>query len=141
MSYYCSCRSCFCSKRYFTNSWLFCILISKSYIRKGYIITICYFRIYLSGGETQRIAIARAILKDAPIVVLDEATAFADPENEYEIQKALERLVKNKTVVMIALWKLCQYIVTLSKMCCSECLLFRCHRFGCTDICQQTVLK
>lgn len=58
--------------------------------------------VYLSGGETQRIAIARAILKDAPIVVLDEATAFADPENEYEIQKALERLVKNKTVVMIA---------------------------------------
>ena len=47
-------------------------------------------KVYLSGGETQRIAIARAILKDAPIVVLDEATAYADPENEQQIQKAFE---------------------------------------------------
>ncbi len=58
--------------------------------------------VHLSGGEKQRIAIARAIVKDAPIVVLDEATAFADPENEHLIQKAFERLMKNKTVVMIA---------------------------------------
>ena len=58
--------------------------------------------IYLSGGEQQRIALARAILKNAPIVVLDEATAFADPENEYQIQKAFEVLTKNKTVLMIA---------------------------------------
>ena len=58
--------------------------------------------IYLSGGELQRIALARAILKNAPIVVLDEATAFADPENEYQIQKAFEVLTKNKTVLMIA---------------------------------------
>lgn len=58
--------------------------------------------VYLSGGETQRIAIARAILKDAPIVILDEATAFADPENEYQIQQAFEGLVKGKTVIMIA---------------------------------------
>ena len=58
--------------------------------------------VYLSGGEQQRIALARAILKDAPIVVLDEATAFADPENEYQIQKAFEVLTKNKTVLMIA---------------------------------------
>ena len=58
--------------------------------------------IYLSGGEQQRIALARAILKDAPIVVLDEATAFADPENEHQIQKAFEALTKNKTVLMIA---------------------------------------
>ena len=58
--------------------------------------------IYLSGGEQQRIALARAILKDAPIVVLDEATAFADPENEQQIQKAFETLTKNKTVLMIA---------------------------------------
>ena len=58
--------------------------------------------IYLSGGEQQRIALARAILKDAPIVVLDEATAFADPENEHQIQKAFESLIKNKTVLMIA---------------------------------------
>ena len=58
--------------------------------------------VYLSGGEAQRIALARAILKDAPIVVLDEATAFADPENEALIQKALVRLTAGKTVVMIA---------------------------------------
>jgi len=58
--------------------------------------------IYLSGGEQQRIALARAILKDAPIVVLDEATAFADPENEYQIQKAFEHLTRGKTVLMIA---------------------------------------
>lgn len=58
--------------------------------------------IYLSGGETQRISIARAILKDAPIVVLDEATAYADPENEHQIQKAFDGLIKNKTVIMVA---------------------------------------
>lgn len=58
--------------------------------------------IYLSGGEQQRIALARAFLKDAPIILLDEATAFADPENEREIQLALARLMQGKTVVMIA---------------------------------------
>ena len=57
---------------------------------------------YLSGGEQQRIALARAILKDAPIVVLDEATAFADPENEVLIQKAFATLTRGKTVIMIA---------------------------------------
>ena len=57
---------------------------------------------YLSGGEQQRIVLARAILKNAPIVVLDEATAFADPENEHLIQKALQTLSKGKTVLMIA---------------------------------------
>ena len=57
---------------------------------------------YLSGGEKQRIAVARAILKDAPILVLDEATSFADSENEYLMQEALSELVKDKTVVMIA---------------------------------------
>lgn len=57
---------------------------------------------YLSGGEQQRIALARAILKDAPIVVLDEATAFADPENEHLIQQALHELMKGKTALMIA---------------------------------------
>ena len=57
---------------------------------------------YLSGGEAQRIALARAILKDAPIVVLDEATAFADPENEALIQKAFAQLTKDRTVIMIA---------------------------------------
>lgn len=57
---------------------------------------------YLSGGEQQRIALARAMLKDTPIVLLDEATAFADPENESNIQKALDELIKNKTVIMIA---------------------------------------
>lgn len=58
--------------------------------------------VYLSGGEMQRIALARAILKDAPIVLLDEATAFADAENEYLIQRALDILLHGKTVLMIA---------------------------------------
>ena len=58
--------------------------------------------VYLSGGEQQRIALARAILKNAPIVVLDEATAFADPENEALIQKAFVTLTEGKTVIMIA---------------------------------------
>ena len=57
---------------------------------------------YLSGGEQQRVALAGAILKDAPIVVLDEATAFADPENEALIQKAFVQLTKGRTVIMIA---------------------------------------
>jgi len=58
--------------------------------------------VHLSGGEQQRLAIARAIVKNAPIVVLDEATAFADPENEHLIQKAFETLMKHKTVIIIA---------------------------------------
>ena len=57
---------------------------------------------YLSGGEQQRVALARAILKDVPIVVLDEATAFADPENEVLIQRAFSRLLRGRTVIMIA---------------------------------------
>jgi ATP-binding cassette subfamily B protein len=57
---------------------------------------------YLSGGEQQRIAIARAVLKDAPVVILDEATAFADPDNESKVQKAFEEMSKGKTVLMIA---------------------------------------
>lgn len=57
---------------------------------------------YLSGGEVQRVALARAILKDAPIVVLDEATAFADPENEALIQRGFAKLAENRTVIMIA---------------------------------------
>lgn len=58
--------------------------------------------VYLSGGEQQRIAIARVMLKNAPVLILDEATAFADPENEALVQKAFERLSKGKTVIMIA---------------------------------------
>lgn len=58
--------------------------------------------VYLSGGEGQRIAIARAMLKNAPILILDEATAFADPDNEVRIQQALSALSKGKTVIMIA---------------------------------------
>ena len=58
--------------------------------------------VYLSGGEQQRIAIARAILKNAPILILDEATAFADPDNEVRVQQALSALSKGKTVIMIA---------------------------------------
>lgn len=56
----------------------------------------------LSGGERQRISIARAILKDAPIIILDEATASVDPENERELQRAIMELTKNKTILMIA---------------------------------------
>ncbi|MCX8729379.1 ABC transporter ATP-binding protein [Gilliamella sp. B2969] len=58
--------------------------------------------LHLSGGEMQRLAIARALLKNSPILILDEATAFADPENEYKIQLALKALMKDKTVIMIA---------------------------------------
>ena len=57
---------------------------------------------HLSGGERQRIAIARAILKDAPIVILDEATAYIDPENEAIVQKAVAKLVQGKTMLVIA---------------------------------------
>jgi len=56
----------------------------------------------LSGGEKQRISIARAIMKDAPIIILDEATANVDPENEAELTKAIEELTKDKTIIMIA---------------------------------------
>lgn len=58
--------------------------------------------VYLSGGEGQRIAIARAILKNAPIIILDEATAFADPDNEVRVQAAFKELAKDRTVIMIA---------------------------------------
>ncbi|WP_371819659.1 ABC transporter ATP-binding protein [Treponema sp. OMZ 791] len=57
---------------------------------------------YVSGGEAQRLAVARALLQDAPIVVLDEATSFADAENEHKIKKTFSQLLKNKTVIMIA---------------------------------------
>ncbi|HBG65610.1 MAG TPA: multidrug ABC transporter permease, partial [Treponema sp.] len=57
---------------------------------------------HLSGGERQRIAIARAMMKDAPIVILDEATAYTDPENEAIIQKSVARLVQGKTLIVIA---------------------------------------
>lgn len=58
--------------------------------------------VYLSGGETQRLAIARAMLKNAPVLILDEATAFADPDNETEVQAAFNALAKGRTVIMIA---------------------------------------
>ena len=57
---------------------------------------------YVSGGEAQRLSIARAMLKNAPILILDEATAFADPDNEAKVQEAFSRLSKGKTVIMIA---------------------------------------
>ena len=56
----------------------------------------------LSGGERQRISLARAILKDAPVIVLDEATAFIDPENEDKLNTAISEIIKNKTVIVIA---------------------------------------
>ena len=58
--------------------------------------------VYLSGGEEQRVSVARAILTNAPILILDEATAYADPENEFQMQLALQELIKNKTVLIIA---------------------------------------
>lgn len=69
---------------------------------KGYATLVGEGGTYLSGGEQQRIAIARAILKDSPVVILDEATAFADPENEGKILEALARLIRDKTVIVIA---------------------------------------
>lgn len=74
--------------------------ISK--LPEGYHTVVGTKGIHLSGGERQRIAIARAIIKDSPIIVLDEATAFSDPENEYLIQKAFEKLMQGKTVIIIA---------------------------------------
>lgn len=69
---------------------------------EGYQTKICDGGVYLSGGEQQRISIARAILKDAPILILDEASAYADAENEHEMQMALRSLIQHKTVIMIA---------------------------------------
>lgn len=68
----------------------------------GYTTRIGENGVYLSGGEAQRVCVARAILKNAPILVLDEATAFADPENEYKMQQAIQHLIKDKTVIIIA---------------------------------------
>ena len=73
-----------------------------STLEKGYDTMVGGGGAHLSGGERQRIAIARAMLKDAPIIVLDEATAYIDPENEAVIQRAVARLVENKTVIVIA---------------------------------------
>ena len=58
--------------------------------------------VYLSGGEAQRLTIARAMLKNAPVLILDEATAFADPDNETKVQAAFNALAKGRTVIMIA---------------------------------------
>ncbi|MCG8485467.1 MAG: ATP-binding cassette domain-containing protein, partial [Clostridia bacterium] len=74
--------------------------ITKLY--KGYQTTAGEAGNRLSGGEKQRICIARAILKDAPIVILDEATAYTDPENEWEIQKSISALTKGKMLIVIA---------------------------------------
>lgn len=73
-----------------------------SRLPQGYQTHIGDHGVYLSGGEAQRVCVARAILKNAPILVLDEATAFADPENEYRMQQALAKLMKGKTVIIIA---------------------------------------
>ncbi|WED24691.1 ABC transporter ATP-binding protein/permease [Vibrio sp. JC009] len=73
-----------------------------SELPQGYATKIGYDGTKLSGGERQRIAIARAILKNSPIIILDEATAFADPDNEALVQQAISRLAKGKTVIVIA---------------------------------------
>ena len=73
-----------------------------SALEKGYDTMVGGGGAHLSGGERQRIAIARAMLKDAPVIVLDEATAYIDPENEAVIQRAVAKLVENKTVIVIA---------------------------------------
>ena len=73
-----------------------------SHLEYGYDTVVGGGGAHLSGGERQRIAIARAMLKDAPIVILDEATAYIDPENEAILQKAISQLVKGKTLIMIA---------------------------------------
>ena len=74
--------------------------ISK--LPKGYDTMFGAYGVHLSGGEKQRIQLARAILKNAPILILDEATAFSDPENEFQIQQAFSSLIKDKTVIVIA---------------------------------------
>ena len=66
----------------------------------GYVTRIGDRGVYLSGGEAQRVCVARAILKNAPVLVLDEATAFADPENEWKMQQALQHLIRDKTVII-----------------------------------------
>ena len=71
-------------------------------LERGYDTVVGRGGAHLSGGERQRIAIARAILKDAPIVILDEATAYIDPENEAVVQKAAAKLIQGKTVLVIA---------------------------------------
>lgn len=84
-----ACRAAFCDQ-------------FVQYLDDGYSTKIGEDGARLSGGERQRISIARALLKDAPVLLLDEATASVDPEAQYEIQKALSQLVKNRTVIMIA---------------------------------------
>ena len=71
-------------------------------LEKGYDTVVGGGGAHLSGGERQRIAIARAMLKNAPIVILDEATAYIDPENEAVLQDAIGKLVQNKTLIVIA---------------------------------------
>ena len=85
----------------------------------GYDTKVGSFGSRFSGGEKQRIAIARAILKNAPILILDEATSAADPENQVEIDKAIENLCQGKTVIIVAhrlsALKMCQQIAVVEK--------------------------
>lgn len=95
----------------------------------GYMTCIGDKGVYLSGGEAQRICVARAILKNAPILVLDEATAFADPENEYKMQQALQALIRNKTVIIIA-HRLSSIISARQIIVLKEGRLVQCGRHG-----------
>lgn len=85
----------------------------------GYDTKVGSFGSRFSGGEKQRIAIARAILKKAPILILDEATSAADPENQVEIDKAIENLCKGKTVIIVAhrlsALKMCDMVAIVEK--------------------------
>lgn len=95
----------------------------------GYMTRIGDKGVYLSGGEAQQICVARAILKNAPILVLDEATAFADPENEYKMQQALQALIRNKTVIIIA-HRLSSIISARQIVVLKEGRLVQCGRHG-----------
>ncbi|MCQ4863113.1 ATP-binding cassette domain-containing protein, partial [Pseudoflavonifractor phocaeensis] len=82
--------------------YLLCVVPCKLYFPNGYKTKLGEDGVKLSGGEKQRTCIARAILKDSPIIIFDEATSFADLENEHKIQLALSHLLKGKTTIMIA---------------------------------------
>ena len=95
--------------------------------------------IYVSGGESQRLAIARAFLKNAPILILDEATAFADPDNERLVQQAFEKLSKGKTVIMIAHSDGCRSDLCACRW--QSCRTWHARRTACQRCCLWTYVE